>query len=294
MATTKSKSDTQRTKTKSVAPRASDEQYTLTTERRAALHNQAGAIGAGASVFPGRLRERIRHSYRIRTYALRDAADLVRTPFVGEPPLTDAEIDGLRDLIEFLRVTESEFQAARSRQAQAAAEFSALAAQAIASKNKILRAFDVRFRNDPSGQKRITRIRDGAGDPDLVQDVSDIIQLAGEYEDFLASCPNGESQAVAELRRISPELARLLGAKTISDEARSARLLRDGAYTLVQLAERKIRAAAEYWYGDTPKLADYANYVPRRGRSDGNDPEDGDEPEPAASGELDEGDETVI
>jgi hypothetical protein len=234
--------------------------YSFTAARRKELEASAAALGDGLITFPGRLKERVRWSQRIATAALRDAGDLVRTPFSGEPPLTVAEIGAQRDRIELMRLTESEYQAARAGQAAASKEFAQLAEQVTADRDLVLRALDVRFRNDPRGQKRVSSIRSGAGEADLVQDVSDILVLAAEQAAFLATCPRGEAAAVERLRAASPELSRLLGAKTISEDGRKARRLRDGAYTLVTLSERRIRAAADYWYAGTDKMKEYAAF----------------------------------
>ncbi|MGK4004918.1 hypothetical protein WMF31_19965 [Sorangium sp. So ce1036] len=80
-------------------------------------------------IFPGKLARRVIWSSRIQLAAERDAADLVRTPFPeDEPALIREEIRALRDKIELLRVTQSRWQAAQQRQAQAVAMFEGPAA----------------------------------------------------------------------------------------------------------------------------------------------------------------------
>lgn len=234
--------------------------YVLTPERRAELEKAAAALGNKLVAFPGRVKDRVRWSQRIATVASRDVDELVQTPFHGEPALTRTEIVAQRDRIELMRLAESEYQAARAGQATASKEFAALATQAAVDRELLLRAFDVRFRNEPRGQKRVSQIRAGAGDADLVQDVSDVLVLANEEAAYIASCPRGEPAAVTRLQAISPELSRLLGAKTITEEARKARRLRDAAFTLVTISERRIRAAADYWYGSTEKMKEYGAF----------------------------------
>ena len=122
------------------------------------------------------------------------------------------------------------------------------------------------------------------GDADLVQDVSDVLVLAAQHKAYLEACPRGEAASVKRLAEISPQLSHLLGAKTFSDEARAARQLRDGAYTLVVQTERRIRAAAEYWYGGgTEKMSEYAAYVAPSGAGATEEGEEGEaEPAPVA------------
>lgn len=269
------------------APDAWEEPYELTAERRAQLTEQAQALSEEEVMpFPGRSRDRVRSWHRIRIAAQRDAAELIQAPFHEEPPLTREEIDAQRDHIEHFRGTESEHRARRLGQAAASKQFTGLAAEAAGIKDGLLRAFDLRFRSDPAGQKRVSKIREGTGDADLVQDVSDVLLLASEHLAYLETCPRGEGAAVKRLQEISPQLSHLLGAKTLSEEARQARRARDAAYTLVMRTERRIRAAAEYWYGNTDRMKEYAVYVaPTRASSDAEaaDAEDADEETPAGT-----------
>ena len=254
--------------------------YSLTPARSAALTAQALALPALAT-FPGRLAQRIRHFGEIRLAAERDAADLIKTPFHDEAPLTLAEIQGQRDQIEFLRLAESRFQALRGTQREAFVEFETRSAEALAIKIRLLRTFDVRFVKDPDGRKRVSAIRVGTGDPDLVQDVSDILLLCDEHAAYLATCPRGEAADVARLRVLSPLLSHLLAAKGMSEEAMAARRLRNGAYTLVAQTEGRIRAGAAYWYDGTEKMKEYAPFVaPTKasGAEDGAEGEEGAKP----------------
>ena len=60
--------------------------------------------------------------------------------------------------------------------------------------------------------------------------------------------------------------------KTRDEGTRSVRRFRDGAYTLVTLTERRIRAAADYCFGGTPRMKDYIGYVAPKGAKP--DPDD--------------------
>lgn len=235
--------------------------YSLTPERAAVLSAEAAALGDSLPVFPGRLAQRVRRSGEIRIAAERDANDLILTPFNKAPKLTLAEIHAQRDRIEFLRECESRFQALRSGQKEAFAEFEKLGGEAATIKTRILRSFDLFFENDPKGAKRIGDIRKGDGDPDLVQDVSDVLLLCDEHKDYIDSCPRGEAADAARLRALSPQLSHLLAAKGMSEEATKARKRRDGAYALAMQTETRFRLAAAYWYEGTEKVKDYAAFV---------------------------------
>ena len=251
------------------------EAYTLTPEREAELLQEVAAIDSPPMRFPGRLDQRIRCSGRIRIAAERDAADLVDLPFHGEPPLSLAEIHAQRDKIELLRVTESRFQGLRVCSQAAAQSFSAMATEAKRHRETLLRAFDMRFRNEPNGQRRLVNIRSTTGDAALVQDVSDLLVLADEQSVFLTNCRRGEPEAVQRLRELSPQLSHLLAAKGMSPEALSARRLRDGAFTLVAQTERRLRIAADYCYRGTDKAREYAAFTsPAQGRDDSGEEQD--------------------
>ncbi|XYH94197.1 ATPase [Sorangium sp. So ce1128] len=216
--------------------------------------------------FSGKLARRVIWASRIQLAAERDAADLVRTPFPeDEPALTREEIHALRDKIELLRVTQARWQAAQQRQERAVATFKGPAAEAALHRQTLLRFFDLRFKKSPEGQKRLMAIRAGSGDADLVQDVSDLLLLCSEHAEALQKAPRGEADAAARLRELSPQLARMLADKTLSPEAQRSRKLRDAAYTLIVHAERRLRAAAEYWYAGTDRMKACAPFPVSRG-----------------------------
>lgn len=256
-------------------------EYKLTDAHVAKISEQIQTLGEEETLAsPGRLHHRVRWATRIRIAAERDADELIQAPFFGEPPLTKEEIAEMRDRIEMVRAAESRFQQARAERKVSSAEFDVLSAEAAGHKDLLLRTFDLRFRNDPQGQKVLVKIREGEGDADLVQDVSDIVTLCQDHEEYLASCPRGEGAAAKRLAEISPRLTHLLGAKTLEVGSRPARKVRDGAYTLMVNTERRIRAAAEYWYGGTEKMKEYAPYVAPSGAAKATDD---DEPaDPAA------------
>jgi hypothetical protein len=250
--------------------------YALGAAREAELLQEAESLGENTLIFPGKLARRVIWASRIQLAAERDAADLVRTPFPeDDPPLTLEEIHGHRDKIELLRVTQSRWQAAHQRQEQAAATFAKPAAEAALHRQTLLRFFDLRFKKSAEGQKRLVAIRAGSGDADLVQDVSDLLLLCSEHAEAVNKAPRGEAAAVARLRELSPLLARMLADKTLSPEALRSRKLRDAAYTLVVNAERRLRAAAEYWYAGTDKMKAYAPFPISRGAASAGGEEEG-------------------
>jgi hypothetical protein len=269
--------------------------YSLTAERTAVLTAEATALGDAVPVFPGRLAQRVRRSGEIRIAAERDAADLIRTPFNKAPKLTLAEIHAQRDRIEFLRESESRFQALRVSQKDAFAQFETLGGEAAKIKTRLLRSFDLCFTDDANGRKRVSDIRDGDGDPDLVQDVSDILLLCDEQKSYLEGCPRDEAADVARLREISPTLSHLLAAKGMSADATNARKRRDAAYALVMQTETRFRLAAAYWYDGTEKVKDYVAFVaPAKGSPGDVASGDGaDAAEPAAAPEPGDGTATA-
>ena len=233
--------------------------YHLTPAREAELIHEAESLGDGTLTFPGRLARRVVWSSCIQLAAERDAPSLVKTPFPDdEPPLTLDEIRALRDKIELLRLLQSRWLAAYQSQQKATISFNQHAAEAVQHKQTLLRFFDLRFRNNLEGQKRLSAIREGSGDADLIQDVSDLLLLCVEHKDAIASAPRGEAAVAARLHELSPLLARLLADKTLSPETLRARKLRDAAYTLVMNIERRLRTAAEYWFAGTDTMKDYA------------------------------------
>jgi hypothetical protein len=264
------------------------EPYRLTPEREAELTAEAIGLGDDLAYFPGKLARRVVWSSRIQLAAERDAGDLVQTPFPeDEGALTEAEIRAMRDKIEFLRVAQSRWRGVQTTQQRATASFEKNAAEAGAHKQALLRFFDLRFRSNPEGQKRLSDIRAGSGDADLVQDISDLLVLCEQNKVAVARAPRGEARSAARLSELSPLLSRLLADKALSLEAQRSRKLRDAAYTLVLNAERRLRAAAEYWYGGTDKLKDYAPFpASSSGGGDEEAEEDAPAEPPAAAAEI--------
>lgn len=253
----------------------------LSAAREEELTSAIGALADDEIVlFPGRLAERVRWAAGVWVSATRDADDLVRVPFFDEPDLSKEEIASFRDRIEMMRLTQSRFMVVRGVVKVATAEFQVLADEAAIHKENLLKTFTLRFRNDRAGLKRVALIRQGTGDADLVQDVSDILGLCVGHEKYLARGTNGEAVAARRLAEMSGPMVALLGKKTRDEGTRGVRRLRDGAFTLLQATERRIRAAAEYCYGGTPKMKEYAAYLPPKGAKA--DPEDevGDSPSP--------------
>ena len=231
----------------------------LPHERQVAIEADAKALGEDLILFPGKLARRVIWSGKIQLAAERDAADLVRTPFPEEEPrLTLEEIHDQRDRIEYLRVVQSRWRALLVGQKAAAINFETPAAEASRHKETLLRFFTLRYKNNPDGQTWLSEVRAGGGDADLVQDVSDILERCRQTQEAIAAAPRGEARAAARLAELSPTLARLLSAKSLTAEAQEARKLRDAVYTLVIRTERRLRTTAEYWYTGTDRLKDYA------------------------------------
>jgi hypothetical protein len=247
--------------------------HKLTPEREAELRKAIAAIPDEEILrSPGRVAERVRWASAIWISATRDVEELVLAPFFDEPNLTGEEIVDFRDRFDMLRLAHSAFMAVRGSQKSASGDFEVLAVEAAAHKETLLRAFTLRFRNDRVGLKRVAAIRKGSGDADLVQDVSDLLGLCVGNESYLARGSNGEAFAAKRLAEMSPKMLSLLGAKARDEGTRAAVRLRDGAYTLVQATERRIRAAAAYRYDGTPKMKEYVAYAAPKGAKP--DPED--------------------
>ncbi|MFO0590978.1 MAG: ATPase [Polyangiaceae bacterium] len=245
----------------------------LSAAREAALTKRVQELPDEELIqFPGRFAARVQWTLGIWASATRDADDLSRAPFFDEPHVSREEIADWRDEIALLRLAQSRFLLLRGNQKVASAAFEPLAVEAAQHKDTLLRAFTLRFRNDPAGLSRVTFIRKGTGDADLVQDVSDLLGLCAGNEAYLARGTNGEATAAKRLAEMEPRLLSLLGEKTRDEGTRAIRRFRDGAFTLVTRTERRIRAAAEYCFGGTPRMKDYIAYVAPKGAKP--DPED--------------------
>ncbi|KYF73286.1 hypothetical protein BE15_22030 [Sorangium cellulosum] len=261
----------------------------LTGAREAELTREAESLGDVLLLLPGNLASQVAWLSRLQRAAQRDAADLIRAPFAGDdPPLTRGEIRGFRDKIELLRLTQSRWQATQRGARRAATGVEQPANEADQHRRTLLRFFDLHFRSDPEGQRRVSLIR-ARGDAELIQGVSELLALCAEHGGALQQAPRGEADAAARLGALAPLLSRLLDDRTLSPEARRARRLRDAAYALAMRAEGRVRAAAEYWYVDSDKLKDYQCLRASAAAAGGARaaPEQGKEGERGASGSVD-------
>lgn len=242
----------------------------LSPSRVAQLTASAGAFGGKVREFPGHIEQRLTRLTALAQAARRDAADLVRTPFHGEPALTTQEIEGLAEQVAFLRWAVSNHRSFKGSREQASERFDQLAPVARQHIRVLLAALDVRYRQDPTGRGRVSAIRAGEGDADLVQDVSDTLRECQPHQAYLAGCPRGESASLAWLRQHQDDLAQLHASKGPSESSADARRLRDVAFSLAAQTERRLRAAASYWYEGTPRFDPYAAFVaPSKGGKDG-------------------------
>lgn len=232
----------------------------LTPAEERALMAEARALGGAAISFPGKAAMRFAWAEKIQHAASRDAADLVRTPFHGEPPMTHDEIRAQGKRIAFLRVAEARWQMYLANTRRANEDLAVPATEAAQHRATLLRFFGLRYRNNPEGRKWIAHVREGSGDADLVQDVTDILERCSLEAAAIAEAPRAEANAHARLEALLPALKELLSARSLSPEGQAARALRNGAYTLVARGEQRLRAAAEYWYGGTDKVKDYAAF----------------------------------
>ena len=102
----------------------------LTPKQEAALTEEIVALGDNLLMFPGKAARRFAWSAKIQLAAERDADDLVRTPFDGEPEISLDEIHAQGRRVTFLRTLQSRWQAVVSGQKKAAADFEKPAAEA--------------------------------------------------------------------------------------------------------------------------------------------------------------------
>ena len=187
---------------------------------------------------------------RVAATAAHDAAALVQVP-LEDGNLTSPEILELAPLIEYVRVANASFAAARAGRSGLDARQSALLAGVRADQRKIIRAFrTLRFRRNPVGRSLLRSLVRGAPDDpqDAVHDNTGLLNLCGsaDHEKWLARLPNGESAAAQRLWDRHNALVALAASSPLPAEAHAARDRTHRLWSLLRLRLERVLVAGRY------------------------------------------------
>jgi len=252
------------------AGKASNEQPdfpTLAEERYAALRAEAEKLAdEDVRHSPSRLQERVKWAQSILIAALNSATDLLQVPMDPDPDLTEAELQGLGERLDFLRQVDGELRTVRQNPHSPLLVSRMVEARALEA--AVIHGLDHLFRKDPKVLRQIRDIRQGDGLADLMQDASHLWTLWQQHKALCRKLCRGEGQKLVQLVELTNELSTL---SSNLPQARELRLLRDRAFSLVMISIERIREAAAYFFFDQPeRRAEFLPFSPvsRKGRKD--------------------------
>jgi len=168
-------------------------------------------------------------------------------------------LEALPTRIGALRHAQSRWNAARFVLEDAQREWSAASPRGHELRDELLATLRFAFRRDPALLDRVRAVAEGASDPDMIQDLSDLALLARENS-ALVEAIGGDPELVAQAEAQAGVLARLLAAARSEGTTSEAKELRDRAYVLVKQAVDEVRAGGRYIHRKDPdRAAGYAS-----------------------------------
>jgi len=124
---------------------------------------------------------------------------------------------------------------------------------------QLLRAFDLRFANNPKGRALLTSIRRGRSVADCLEDTRSLRTLvqSDEHRAWFAALPRGESALFARLETLDAEQRSRLGRHTSEEDAealaqrQNARARLQAMLAMLDALERRVVLAGRYaWHGE--------------------------------------------
>lgn len=248
--------------------------YVLDEAREQALWARANALDAAAVArVPSYVAERLSWMEALHARAARDVAELVEVPLDDDSQLSRDEIDAFGYEIALARKACGARTAATSGgegDADDDGETTATLRPKIRrAQRRVLKAFDLRFRNDPEGKALLQKIREGNDDHDMLQDTPRILALCEDkkHRAWFARLPKGEPQVARDLATWT---ARFVQLRKASADATGERMWRDLASRAWSLAARtadRVQAAGAYVTSDDPaRRGDYRKFRQPKGR----------------------------
>lgn len=155
-------------------------------------------------------------------------------------------IDDLTPLSGALRYCQATWMSVFRARKEAEAQWRAQAPQAFKFRDELLHHFSFAYRNDDDLQKKVMRIREGASQADMVQDLLELAVLGEKYPEPLNAI-NFDLAQLQEARTVSHTMSELLAAANgAADDSSTAKLLRDKAYRLLEQKASTIREFGRY------------------------------------------------
>jgi len=167
-------------------------------------------------------------------------------------------IDDLTPLSGALRHCQAVWMSEYLARQEAQKEWQEQSPAAYAMRDELLHHFSFAYRKDDNIRQKVSRIREGETNADMVQDLIELAVLGEKYKEPLMAI-NFDVASLEQARATSHAMAELLAASNgAAGDSSPNKLLRDQAFTLLSEKESTIREFGRYvfWKNDD-KLANY-------------------------------------
>ncbi len=203
----------------------------------------------------------IQEAENLTLWASSDAASL------AVAGITNEMIQQLPVRAGALREAQSLWFNDRHTQKQAEKDWQEQSPAALDLRDELLHAFSFAFRKDSQLRGRVSAVREGYGNDDLIQDLNDLAVLGRENTALLSLISFDESllhQAADLADKLAPVLALANGSRQKGNEAK---ILRDRAYVYLKELVDEIRLAGKYVFRKDPeRLVGYVSHYWKRKR----------------------------
>ncbi len=155
-------------------------------------------------------------------------------------------IDQLTPLSGALRYCQANWMSEYRARKDAQIQWQEEAPQAFALRDDLLHHFSFAYRNREDLLKKVMRIREGASNADMVQDLVDAATLGEKNPEPLVAI-HFDLEILSQARTVSHRMSELLAAANgSSDESSETKVLRDKAFTLLDKVDSTIREYGRY------------------------------------------------
>ncbi|QIA08529.1 hypothetical protein [Draconibacterium halophilum] len=161
-------------------------------------------------------------------------------------------IPKLTTLSGALRYCQAEWMSEYRARKEARIQWNEESPQAFALRDELLHHYSFAYRNREDLLNKVTRIREGGSNADMVQDLVEAAILGEKNPEPLVAI-NFEMDLLPQARTVSHRMSELLAAVNGSgDESSETKVLRDKAFTLLNQVDSTIREYGRYvfWKDD--------------------------------------------
>ncbi|TLX76631.1 hypothetical protein E9993_07015 [Labilibacter sediminis] len=155
-------------------------------------------------------------------------------------------VDELTTLTGALRYCQAQWMSEYQARQEAPKQWSELSPEAYDLRNELLHHFTYGYRDDKNILKKVSRIRQGSGHADMIQDLLELSVLAQNNPEPLVMINYDvrlNDKAISTSAQMANLLALVNGSK---DESSQTKLLRDQAFTLLSEKMNTIRECGRY------------------------------------------------